>query len=195
MGNYKDYRKRKLTGPRDHEFFPLTYLKQSPHGRVYRVLDGVCEECGGLMTVMWSNFAGEERGRRGRRYTFMHKSCSDARWRRELAEQKTKVPKEHVYEKLMQKYRAGANRRTLVFELPLAVCSAMFEASCHWCGALPRPHNHWKHVSVNGIDRLDNTKGYLLDNVVPCCTSCNFIKKDTPLAVWQQFIEGVRRVR
>ena len=24
-----------------------------------------------------------------------------------------------------------------------------------------------------GLDRIDNTKGYLLDNVLPCCGGCN----------------------
>lgn len=29
-----------------------------------------------------------------------------------------------------------------------------------------------------GLDRIDNSKGYSLDNVVPCCGDCNIIRGD-----------------
>lgn len=28
-----------------------------------------------------------------------------------------------------------------------------------------------------GIDRIDNALGYTLDNIVPCCRTCNFMKQ------------------
>jgi len=28
----------------------------------------------------------------------------------------------------------------------------------------------------SGIDRLDNTKGYIIGNIVSCCTICNIIR-------------------
>jgi hypothetical protein len=31
---------------------------------------------------------------------------------------------------------------------------------------------------ANGIDRVDNTKGYSVDNCVPCCRRCNVAKAD-----------------
>ena len=27
-----------------------------------------------------------------------------------------------------------------------------------------------------GIDRVDSSKGYTIDNVVPCCSKCNWMK-------------------
>lgn len=42
---------------------------------------------------------------------------------------------------------------------------------CHYCGgALPE--------SGKALDRKDNTRGYYIDNVVPCCRTCNEIKLD-----------------
>jgi hypothetical protein len=32
-------------------------------------------------------------------------------------------------------------------------------------------------TNMNGIDRVDNNKGYIKENVVPCCTTCNLWKK------------------
>jgi hypothetical protein len=29
-----------------------------------------------------------------------------------------------------------------------------------------------------GLDRIDNKKGYLLNNVLPCCGDCNYIRQD-----------------
>ena len=45
--------------------------------------------------------------------------------------------------------------------------------------------------TYNGIDRVDNTRGYTLDNVVPCCFKCNRAK-DTMTK--EEFLEWVGRV-
>jgi 5-methylcytosine-specific restriction endonuclease McrA len=37
---------------------------------------------------------------------------------------------------------------------------------CHYCGK----------KGPNGIDRVDNNKGYLKENCVPCCKHCNYAK-------------------
>jgi hypothetical protein len=42
--------------------------------------------------------------------------------------------------------------------------------SCYYCGT---PSNE---CCYNGIDRFDNTKGYLLNNTVTACTECNMLK-------------------
>jgi len=31
---------------------------------------------------------------------------------------------------------------------------------------------------MNGIDRVDNSCGYVTNNIEPCCRTCNFMKKD-----------------
>lgn len=44
----------------------------------------------------------------------------------------------------------------------------------------------------SALDRLDNTKGYTLDNVVPCCTSCNNSRKDNySPAEWRVMIAAL----
>lgn len=32
-------------------------------------------------------------------------------------------------------------------------------------------------LKINGLDRVDSSKGYTIDNVVPCCATCNTAKK------------------
>ncbi len=42
---------------------------------------------------------------------------------------------------------------------------------CHYCtNKLPS--------TGYGLDRMDNSKGYLLSNVVACCKKCNYMKGD-----------------
>lgn len=40
---------------------------------------------------------------------------------------------------------------------------------CYYC-------DHNVENEVNGVDRFDNTKGYTIENCVPCCEMCNIMK-------------------
>lgn len=46
--------------------------------------------------------------------------------------------------------------------------------NCFYCGALPRKNA--RGIVRNGIDRKDNSIGYLMDNCVTCCLWCNRTK-------------------
>lgn len=83
---------------------------------------------------------------------------------------------------IISKYRISARRRNLEFALDKELFSSLIEQNCHYCGA--EPGNTYKHdvepytKKYNGIDRVDNSKGYLPNNVVPCCKHCNWMKRD-----------------
>lgn len=67
-------------------------------------------------------------------------------------------------------YKGNAKRSGLAFELPLELCNDLMTDNCYYCGVEPSPYN--------GIDRVDNSRGYLEDNVVTACEMCNLSKKD-----------------
>lgn len=46
-------------------------------------------------------------------------------------------------------------------------------------------------VRVNGIDRVDSDKGYELDNCVPCCTMCNWMKMNYTK---EEFLDQIRDI-
>jgi hypothetical protein len=48
---------------------------------------------------------------------------------------------------------------------------ALVQEACHYCGRAPDTK------CLNGIDRMDNARGYVADNCVSCCTACNAMKK------------------
>ena len=56
----------------------------------------------------------------------------------------------------------------LEFELTEEDHCKLRHGTCYLCGV-------WGSLSV---DRRDNKKGYLLSNSFPCCSCCNYMKKD-----------------
>ena len=76
-------------------------------------------------------------------------------------------------------YKASANNRNLLFNLELSLVEQIILSDCYYCGN--KPSNSVKlrdgqYYLYNGIDRIDNTKGYLPENVRPCCVDCNYMK-------------------
>lgn len=72
---------------------------------------------------------------------------------------------------------------------------ALVVKPCVYCGREPfRERYDTKSdtiVKVNGLDRIDSSKGYSLDNVVTCCRDCNIAKSDMNL---NQFVDFVSRL-
>ena len=64
-------------------------------------------------------------------------------------------------------YKLGAIKRNHAFELTEEQFMTFWDKPCHYCE---------QPINGVGIDRLDNTIGYLIDNCVPCCTVCNMMK-------------------
>uniref|UniRef100_A0A6M3J8K4 Putative HNH endonuclease n=1 Tax=viral metagenome TaxID=1070528 RepID=A0A6M3J8K4_9ZZZZ len=79
---------------------------------------------------------------------------------------------------LYSKYKNRAFERGLLFELSKEKFRKLTQQSCFYCGTTPQQIVKVKgsHFIYNGIDRLDNTIGYLESNVVSCCGLCNKMK-------------------
>lgn len=45
------------------------------------------------------------------------------------------------------------------------------------------------------LDRIDNTIGHTLLNVVPACIRCNYMRKDMPYDAWLVIVPAVRMAR
>jgi hypothetical protein len=61
----------------------------------------------------------------------------------------------------------GAADRSYTFTLSLKQFAEIVVQKCFYCGAID---------TLNGIDRVDNSKHYVDGNVVSCCTTCNRMK-------------------
>jgi hypothetical protein len=75
------------------------------------------------------------------------------------------------------RFRLGirvAAKRNKEWLLTIEEYSAKIKEPCYYCrNKLGQPI-----VVGCGLDRLDNSKGYTLDNVVSCCSFCNTCKMD-----------------
>lgn len=77
--------------------------------------------------------------------------------------------KKSVTTKIGQMKR-NAETRHLNWELPNEVAYQLVTTACVYCGFLDLDK------TVNGIDRLDSAKNYIIDNCVACCAHCNMMK-------------------
>lgn len=85
--------------------------------------------------------------------------------------------------KTFYEYKYGAKYRNIPFELSLDQVNAMCLLPCTYCGDLPDPKN--------GIDRIDNAIGYLVDNCLPCCAFCNIAKNRHSLDTFKDKIRKI----
>lgn len=88
---------------------------------------------------------------------------------------------------LFQRYREGARRRGYFFDLLLEEFQFLTSSDCHYCGAKPNHKHKLKNAHgfyiYNGVDRVDNTSGYNVENCVPCCRKCNTTKGKIPISM------------
>jgi hypothetical protein len=64
-------------------------------------------------------------------------------------------------------YKSTAKRRNIDFNITKEEFKKLWNKPCYYCGS---------EIVGIGVDRLDNTKGYQVDNIVPCCAWCNKMK-------------------
>ena len=91
-------------------------------------------------------------------------------------------------------YRRHARARSLLWGLTKQQAQGLFDGKCSYCGIAPMqvlntPTNG--NYIYNGIDRVDNSKGYEDGNVVSCCGTCNRAKMAMPLS---DFLNWICRV-
>lgn len=84
-----------------------------------------------------------------------------------------------------------AVKRNLAWELSLEFFTKIVQQECFYCGQSPSTITKVGKLKRNGIDRVDNTIGYLLDNCVPCCKQCNHAKCQLSK---KEFLDWINRV-
>ena len=95
--------------------------------------------------------------------------------------------------KLYVAYKWEAANDGREFSLTVEDFERISQKNCYYCGSLPEPRlmQRLTPTHCNGLDRVDNKKGYTLDNVVPCCAACNRFKSSTD---YDTFITRIRKI-
>lgn len=101
-----------------------------------------------------------------------------------------------AFNQLLWHYKKGASSRGLVFALSPEEADRLFKLPCAYCGQAPSQVSKASQSSMyvyNGIDRIDNDKGYIQGNVAPCCKMCNWCKGKHSLEDFRNWIDRVHR--
>jgi hypothetical protein len=77
-------------------------------------------------------------------------------------------------------YKKRAKVKKIEFNMTLDEFINLAKSDCFYCGSKPKncrtTNKRYKNISefiYNGLDRVDNYKGYTIINCVPCCFMCN----------------------
>ena len=101
---------------------------------------------------------------------------------------------EAAFNWLYTNYKWTAKNRKFIFTINKKSFKQLTSANCFYCGAPPskKTSNRFNGIyKYNGLDRMDNTKGYTDDNAVSCCWLCNSMKSKLSS---QKFIDHCKAI-
>ena len=150
--------------------------------RLYRVL---CLLCGSvtdkrLQTIEKAKSCGCMQSKRSRRFAGSGRRTPEG----------TRVE----INNLISIYKSNARKRGISFDLTYTQFETLVDSECYFCGDIggntlrKRGYNDYNYT---GIDRIDNSVGYLPSNCIPCCSWCNRAKNNGTL---ENFVDKCRKV-
>ena len=66
---------------------------------------------------------------------------------------------------------------------------SIISEGCSYCGI---EFGNDDNIKI-GVDRIDHNKPHDIENVVPCCSRCNFIRRTLPYDVWLMIVPSIRK--
>jgi hypothetical protein len=150
-----------ITGQRFHKLtalWPAGYQQRKDHGGVRVVWLCACD-CGNIKNICEHELL--------RPLKRAQRSCGCARFNPDAA-----------FQSLFSQYRHKAKARGYEWGLSLEQFKEIIVCPCHYTGRLPQ-QSVWARLhklTYNGIDRVNNTLGYIEGNCVPCFGPVNKAK-------------------
>ncbi len=170
-------RKRELEGQR---FGKLLVLKRASNYK--DKTRWLCQcDCGNTPIVNTSNLVKKIKGT---------KSCGC------LINYKNRLKKgEAAFNKVYKMYQDSAKNRNLFFDLDKNDVREITQKTCEYCGSSPNNIAQGKTIygiyRYNGIDRVDNSLGYIKSNCVPCCIMCNKMKLNLDIDIFKRHVKKI----
>jgi hypothetical protein len=98
-----------------------------------------------------------------------------------------------AFNRLLRTYKYCAKNRNLNFSLSDNEFENLINKNCYYCDTPPTQNSKGRNYNgtyfYNGIDRVDNCKGYCLENCVTCCKYCNYSKTDRNIEDFKEWIK------
>lgn len=98
-----------------------------------------------------------------------------------------------------QRCDANPNHRNIFWDLTFEQWTELVQKKCYICGDGPILREGKLHdtvgrkVPINGLDRIDNEKGYTYNNVKTCCSKCNYMKHRLTNVAFMEHIDKIWR--
>lgn len=97
---------------------------------------------------------------------------------------------------LAYQYKKGALKRNLEYSLTEEQFTKLITGKCHYCGdkltnVVKGQGKTSGDFYYTGIDRVDSSKGYIKENCVSCCWTCNNMKHTTKEKDFLKHIEKI----
>ena len=118
---------------------------------------------------------------------YLNKNAENAKQWRENNPEKNKENNKSRLENIKihySNYIRCAGDKNLDFEISQEEFNNLIKEPCHYCNII-------QERGFNGIDRLDSNTGYVLNNCVSCCKTCNFMKCSLSADVFLKRIEHI----
>jgi hypothetical protein len=144
-----------------------------------------CEDCGETREVEFASLCNRKNSSYNNKGETL---CSDCANHRMSGEKSGKFKHGQVR---YSEYRNNARRRNLCFQLTPDEFKELVEQPCHYCGGFSIERN--PSSRGNGIDRKDSNVGYIYNNCLPCCATCNFFKNTMKYSQFLKYIRDLYR--
>lgn len=100
-----------------------------------------------------------------------------------------------AYNQLFGSYKKSAKNRNYCFELNNEQFERLIKDNCYYCGEIPKqikksPTSTHTYV-YNGIDRINNDIGYVLENCITSCGKCNKMKS---IYTQEDFLNHIEKI-
>ncbi len=158
------------------KFGRLTALHDVGYKGRDRLWECLCE-CGQFTVVK----VGQLKAGKVKSCGCLHSELASKRAKKDVAGHNKLPAGEANLNHVIRGYKGGAKKRNLEFSLTKEQFRELTQQKCFYCGTEPHnichyPQSNGKFI-YNGIDRIDNTKGYTVDNCITCCYICNQWKR------------------
>jgi len=156
------------------------YIKEQKRNR--KMATGICPVCAKKHNGTYENIK-------------RLKSCGCLRAEQARKNGRTRTTEKAFTNGKHNSYKQSALKRNIYFDLTPEDVHSIIVQDCVYCGQKPllRDIKYIKGIQYphNTIDRIDSNKGYIKDNIQPCCTICNIMKNSLTT---EEFLEHIRKV-
>lgn len=172
------------------KFGMLTVISREPNNKWYRPVWKCLCDCGLTCTRVGTSFKQAIKNDRINNCGCIANRC--------------RIKPDSIINLLYGQYRISAKRRNLSLSLSKEEFEALLKSSCYYCNKDPenkvyaiykrkgiRSKDKSTYETVNGIDRLDNTLGYSVENSVSCCFVCNSMKSNIEKEIFLKQISKI----